>query len=89
MNTLHDLDNSEYLARFPLDMDSVARLALQRKPTVRRWRVEFNCAGPRFIWDGEAAGETEAIQKGRMAIYLDGQFDEGTAQVMVCIERSG
>lgn len=84
MSTLHDLDNSEFLERFPLDMDQVSREALGIMR--RRWRLEFNCDGAPFLWTGAADSETEAQSLGRMAIYMDGRYNQDTAQLTVCVE---
>lgn len=87
MSTLHDLDNSEFLERYPLDMDAVARMAVRPKHKTKRYHLEFDCDGHPFIWDGAADTETEAIALGRLAIELDGRFD-ATSRVAVCLERS-
>lgn len=84
-NTLHDLDNAEVLERFPLDMDQVSRDAL-RSVTARRWRLEFDCEGAPFVWTGAADSEAEAVSLGRLAIYMDGRFNQDTARPVVCIE---
>ena len=87
MSTLHDLDNAEFLERFQLDMNLVAATALQGKRPMHRWHLEFDCDGAPFIWDGAADSEGEAIALGRLAIYMDGRFDE-TARVAICVQRS-
>lgn len=83
--TLHDLDNAEFLERFPIDMNLVAARALQAKPQ-SRWHLEFDCEGAPFIWDGAADSEAEAIALGRLAIYMDGRYDE-KSRVAICLER--
>lgn len=84
--TLHDLDNVEFLERYPLDMDAVARMAATPKRPMRRYHLEFDCEGAPFIWDGLAEHETEAIALARLAIELDGRYDP-TARVAICFDR--
>ena len=85
--TLHDLDNIEFLERYPVDMNLVAAKALaDLDKRRRRYHLEFDCEGHPYIWDGEADSEGEAISLGRLAIFADGRFDS-TARVVVCLER--
>lgn len=86
MSTLHDLDNSEFLERFPLDMDAVTKMAATPKRPSRRYHLEFDCEGHPFIWDGAAESEREAIALGRLALELDGRFDP-TARLAICLDR--
>ena len=83
--TLHDLDNGEFLQRFPIDMNMVAAKALA--PKMRRWHIEFDCDGPPFIWDGAAEHEEEALALARKALYWDGRYNVETARVAICLER--
>ena len=83
--TLHDLDNSEYLERYPIDMNLVAANAL--KGMQRRWHIEFDCDGAPFVWDGAADHEEEALALARKALYWDGRHDVKTARVAICLER--
>lgn len=85
LDTLHDLDNTEALERFPLDMEQVSREALGTMMR-RRWRLEFNCDGAPFLWTGAADSEAEAQSLGRMAIYMDGRYDQDRAQLVACFE---
>lgn len=84
--TLHDLDNQEFLERFPLDMEAVTKMAMTPKRPMRRYHLEFDCGGAPFIWSGTAEHETEAIALGRLAIELDGRY-EATARVAICLDR--
>ncbi len=85
MSTLHDLDNSEFLERYPVDMNLVIAQALAGK--MRRWHLEFDCDGAPFVWDGAAEHEQEAVALGRKAIYWDGRYNEESARVAICLER--
>ena len=82
--TPHDLDNSEYPARVPVDMNLVAAQALAGMK--RRWHLEFDCEGAPFIWDGPADSEAEAIALGRLAILTDGRYREDL-RLAICLER--
>lgn len=78
-----DLDN---FPRIPLDMDAITAAAMKRK----RWRLEFDCNGQPWEWEGEAATSRDADNLARQALtaaYFP-SFLPADARTVVCIEVS-
>lgn len=88
MSSLHDLDNSEAIERYhgQLDMEAVAAAAM--RPKMRRWRVEFDCNGEPFNWEGEAltAGLADASARAALWGCYPTDFLPADARTVVCVE---
>lgn len=77
-----DLDN---FPRFPLDMNAIARAAVA--PKLRRWRLEFDCNGRPFNWEGDAetVQQADSVARGELADAFP-HFLPADARAVVCVE---
>lgn len=70
--------------RIPLDMTAI--VAQAQAPKLRRWRVEFDCSGRPFVWEGSAedSNQADAVARDDL-LFVDG-FSFHEARTVACCE---
>ena len=67
-----------------VNMEQVTRAALG----LRRWWLEFDCAGSPLVWKGEAANESAAESRARNELAADHPELTPASRLVACLEQS-
>lgn len=73
-------------ARIHIDMNAVAANALMGK--VRRWRLEYECHGRPFVWEGlcDSMGAADSNARGSLQ-EKHADFSAAEATMTACVEQ--